>query len=115
MRVLLDECVPHRLRNHLPQHECQTARHAGFGGLENGELLEAAENARFDVLLTVDRGIEHQQDFQNRKIAMVILCAKSIALNHLIPLVPALLDQLELIRPGQVVRIGDQGIQIPSL
>jgi predicted nuclease of predicted toxin-antitoxin system len=46
MRILLDECVPNRLRNHLPQHECQTAQRAGFGGLENGELLEAAENAR---------------------------------------------------------------------
>jgi predicted nuclease of predicted toxin-antitoxin system len=75
MRILLDECVPHRLRNHLPQHECQTAQRAGFGGLENGELLEAAENAKFDVLVTVDRGIEYQQDFGNRKIAMVILCA----------------------------------------
>lgn len=108
MRVLLDECVPHRLRNYLPQHECQTARRAGFGGLENGELLEAAENAKFDVLVTVDRGIEFQQDFGNQKIAMVILCAKSIKLNHLTPLVPALLERLELIRPGQVIRIGDE-------
>jgi len=108
MRILLDECVPHRLRNHLSHHECQTARHAGFGGLENNELLEAAENAKFDVLLTVDRGIEYQQDFGNRKIALAILCAKSIALNHLTPLVPALLDRLESIRPGQVIRIGDQ-------
>ena len=108
MRILLDECVPHRLRNHLPQHECQTAQRAGFGGLENGELLEAAENAKFDVLVTVDRGIEYQQEFGNRKIAMVILCAKSIKLNHLTPLVPALLDRLELIRPGQVIRIGEQ-------
>jgi len=108
MRVLLDECVPHRLRNHLPQHECQTARRAGFGGLENGELLDAPENAKFDVLVTVDRGIEYQQDFGNRKIAMIVLCAKSIKLNHLTPLVPSLLDRLELIRPGQVIRIGDQ-------
>lgn len=108
MRVLLDECVPRRLRNHLPQHECQTAQRAGFGGLENGELLEAAESAEFDVLVTVDRGIEYQQDFGNRKIAMVILCAKSIKLNHLTPLIPALIDRLELIRPGQVIRIGDQ-------
>lgn len=83
MRILLDECVPHRLRNRLPQHECQTVQRAGFGGLENGELLEAAENAKFDVLVTVDRGIEYQQDFGKRKIAIVMLCAKSIKLNHL--------------------------------
>jgi hypothetical protein len=69
---------------------------------------EAAEKAKFDVLLTVDRGIEYQQDFGNRKIAMVILRAKSIELNHLTPLVPALLERLQFIQPGQVIRIGDQ-------
>jgi hypothetical protein len=56
MRVLLDECVSEGLRNYLAGHECQTARYAGFAGLENGQLLTAAEAARFDVLLTVDRG-----------------------------------------------------------
>lgn len=106
MKILLDECVPHRLRNHLQGHECQTARYAGLGGLENGELLEAAEKAKFDVLLTVDRGIEYQQEFEHRTIALVILRSKSIELKHLIPLVPAFLELLESIRPGQVVRIG---------
>lgn len=80
---------------------------AGFGGLENGDLLEAAEKAKFDVLLTADRGIEYQQEFGHRKIAMIILRAKSIALKHLIPLVLFLLEQLDSIQPGQVVRIGD--------
>jgi hypothetical protein len=56
MRILLDECVNQRMRNHLPGHECQSARYAGFGGLKNGELLDAAEAAGFDVLVTVDRG-----------------------------------------------------------
>jgi hypothetical protein len=61
MRVLLDECVDEQLRRHLPGHDCQTARYAGFAGLENGELLKQAEAAKFDVLLTVDRGFEYQQ------------------------------------------------------
>jgi len=67
----------------LPGHECQTARYAGFGGLENGALLTAAENAKFDVLMTVDRGIEFQQDLGHRNIAILILCAKSIRLKDL--------------------------------
>ena len=54
MRLLLDECVSEQLRQHFTGHECLTARYAGFAGLENGELLEAAEAAKFDVLLTVD-------------------------------------------------------------
>src|SRR6267378_4525608 len=53
MRVLLDECVSEVLRNYLAGHECQTARYAGFAGLENGQLLTAAEAAKFDDKLTV--------------------------------------------------------------
>ena len=48
MRILLDECVNERLRNHLSDHDVQSARYAGFGGLKNGELLDAAESARFE-------------------------------------------------------------------
>ena len=105
MRILLDECVNQRLRKYLPGHECQSARYAGFGGLKNGELLDAAQAADFEVLLTVDRGIEYQQDLNRRNIAIVILQSKSIQLNDLIPLMPACLDHLKLIRPGQVVKI----------
>jgi integrase len=58
LRVLLDECVDEQLRHHLPGHDCQTARYAGFAGLENGDLLKRAEAAKFDVLLT-NKHIEH--------------------------------------------------------
>src|SRR5215472_18353523 len=85
MRILLDECVNQRLRNYLPGHECQSARYAGFGGMKNGELLDAAQAANFEVLLTVDRGIAYQQDLNRRNIAIVILQAKSIQLSDLIP------------------------------
>ena len=54
MRVLLDECVNEGLRKYFPGHDCQTARYVGFAGLENGQLLSAAETAKFDVVLTVD-------------------------------------------------------------
>jgi len=49
MRILLDECIDERFRNSLPAHDCQTARYAALAGLENGELLAAAEKAKFDV------------------------------------------------------------------
>ncbi len=86
MRVLLDECVNEGLRRYFPHHDCQTARHAGLAGLENGELLTAAENAKFDVVLTVDRGFEYQQNLQQRKIAVIIFCGKSVLLEDLLPL-----------------------------
>lgn len=107
MRVLLDECVSEKLRHHFKGHECQTARYAGLVGLENGELLRAAEAAKFDVLLTVDRGFEYQQNLENRQMALIIFCGRSVLLEDLILLIPTCLERLRSIRPGQVVRIGE--------
>lgn len=107
MRVLLDECVDEHLRHHFKDHDCQTARYAGLAGLENGELLAAAEAAKFDVVLTVDRGFEYQQNLGNRKIAVVIFCGSSVLLEDLVPLVPACLAHLKSIQLGQVIRIGE--------
>lgn len=107
MRVLLDECVNEGLRKYLPGHDCQTARYAGFAGLENGQLLTAAESAKFDVVLTVDRGFEYQQNLGQRRIAVVIFCGRSVLLEDLVLLVPDCLAHLKSIRSGQVVRIGE--------
>src|SRR5215469_6203437 len=79
MKILLDECVPQRLRNHFPGHECQSAQYAGFAGLESGDLLRAAEAAKFDVLLTVDRGFEYEQNLGRRQIAILILSTGQFA------------------------------------
>jgi hypothetical protein len=108
MRVLLDECVNEGLRNYLSGHDCQTARYAGFAGLENGQLLTAAETAKFDIVLTVDRGFEFQQNLEQRKIAVIIFCGKSILLEDLLPMVSACLDSIKSIQSGQVVRIGGE-------
>jgi len=108
MRVLLDECVSEGLRNYLAGHDCQTARYAGLAGIENGELLEAAENSKFDVVLTVDRGFEYQQNLKRRKIAVIIFSGKSVLLEDLLPLVPECLDAIKSIQAGQVVRIGGE-------
>jgi hypothetical protein len=87
-------------------HECQSARYAGFGGLKNGELLDAAEAAGFDVLVTVDRGFRYEQNLAGRKIAVVIFRTKSIALKDLLPHAPEALVALQSIKPGRVVHVG---------
>src|SRR5580658_5702656 len=100
MRILIDEYIDERLRNLLPGHDCQTARYGGLAGLRNGELLTAAETAKFDVFLTVDQGIEYQQNLTTRKIAVVIFCTKTNRLRDLLPLVPACLARIESTQPG---------------
>ena len=66
MKLLLDECVDERLRRLFSGHDCHTAHHAGLAGLKNGLLLDAAEAAGFDVLVTVDRNIPEQQNLSAR-------------------------------------------------
>lgn len=105
MRILIDECIDERFRNSLPGHDCQTAHYAGLAGLQNGELLIAAETAGFDVFLTADQGIEYQQNLAARKIAIIIFRAKSNRLKDLLPLVSACLASIDSIQPGQIVRI----------
>jgi predicted nuclease of predicted toxin-antitoxin system len=107
MRILIDECIDERFRNYFPGHDCQTARYAGLAGLKNGDLLLAAETARFDVFITTDQGIEYQQNFAGRNLGIIIFRTKSNRLKDLLPHVPACVAQIESIRPGQIVRIQD--------
>jgi hypothetical protein len=69
MRILIDECIDERFRNSWSGHDCQTALYAGLAGLKNGDLLAAAETKKFDVFLTVDQGIEYQQNLAGRNVA----------------------------------------------
>ncbi len=105
MRLLIDECVDQRLRLLLPFHDCQTVRFANLAGLKNGDLLEAAEAAGFDILITVDRNIPDQQTLVGRRISLVILCGPTNRLSDLKPLIPATLSALDSIGRGEVVRI----------
>lgn len=105
MRILIDECIDERFRTALPGHDCQTARYAGLAGLKNGDLLAAAETAGFGVFLTVDQGIEYQQNMRGRKLAIIILRGKSSRLKDLMQLVPACRSHLESIRAGQIVTV----------
>ena len=105
MRLLIDECVDERLRLLFPGHDCQTARFANLAGLKNGRLLEAAEAAGFDILITVDQNLPDQQNLAGRGISLIILCGPTNRLRDLALLVPAAVSALHSIRRGEVVRI----------
>jgi predicted nuclease of predicted toxin-antitoxin system len=73
MRILFDNCTPRGVASALPGHTVEEARSQGWDTLRNGELLDAAEAAGFDVFLTTDRNIRYQQNLVGRKIAIVVL------------------------------------------
>lgn len=106
MRLLLDECLPRKLKSLFISagHNCETVREAGWEGVTNGKLLAQAE-LLFDVLITVDKNLRYQQTFQNRVISVLVLRAQSNHLEDLEPLVPAVLKALKSINPGQVLEI----------
>jgi predicted nuclease of predicted toxin-antitoxin system len=72
MNMLLDACVPRPLREHLTGCKIRTAQEMGWGQLKNGDLLRAAEK-HFDVLVTSDKNLKHQQNLAGRKLAILVL------------------------------------------
>jgi hypothetical protein len=73
MRVLFDNGTPRGVAAALADHAVEEARSRGWDTLRNSELLDAAEAAGFEVVITTDRNIRHQQNLKNRKIAVVVL------------------------------------------
>lgn len=105
MKLLLDECVTRLIKRELAGHEVQTVDEAGMKGLKNGELLRAASGL-FDVLVTVDQNLAHQQNIESFEIAVLIMVAKKNTYAALRPLLPGVLESLKHISRGEIVRIG---------
>jgi hypothetical protein len=103
VKVLLDENLPHKLRAHLSHHETATVAYLGWGGLSNGELLQAAENAGFDVFLTGDTTLEYQQNPAGRRVAIVSLSTPNwpIIRHHVKKIAVA----IECAVPGSITRL----------
>ena len=73
MRILFDQGTPVAIRNALQGHSVRTANEQGWSALSNGELLRAAEESGFELLLTTDTKLPHQQNLKGRKLSVVIL------------------------------------------
>jgi hypothetical protein len=105
MRVLLDEQLPRHLAAEISGHDVSTVQQCGWAGFKNGELLRAAADAGFDVLVTADRNLQFQQNLSQSRIGIILLVAPSNALEDLRPLIPGLLAAIPGSRAGQLQRI----------
>jgi hypothetical protein len=77
MKILFDQGTPVPLRRHLPRHDVVTAAEMDWSQLTNGELLAAATEAGFEVLVTTDQNLRYQQNLKDRRIAVVVLMTAS--------------------------------------
>jgi len=73
MRILFDHGTPSGIARRLVGHTVTEARELGWDRISNGDLLDAAEAAGFDVLLTTDKNIRYQQNLTGRKMSIVVL------------------------------------------
>ncbi len=102
MRLLLDECVPARLRTALPTHQVSTVPQEGWSGVKNGKLLLLAAT-KFDAFITVDKNLPYQQNTSTLPVAVFVLDALSNELPYLLPLVPPLEAALSSHKQGSYV------------
>jgi predicted nuclease of predicted toxin-antitoxin system len=100
MRLLLDECLPKRLKRAFPGFDISTVPEMGWAGVKDGILLGLAVEAGFDVFVTVDAGIEHQQNLSIVPLRIVALRAISNRLEDTEPLIPKILEVLESLEFG---------------
>jgi len=94
VRILFDQGTPVPLRDLLTQHEISTAYERGWSKLRNGDLLDAAEREGFELLLTTDSNLRHQQNLGARRIAIVVLLSTSWPrIREAIPAVTRAIDE----------------------
>jgi hypothetical protein len=106
MRVLLDECVPRRLKSELAGHVVLTVTERGWSGVKNGKLLALAED-EFDAFLTVDQNLKYQQNLGVFQLGVVLIAARNNRLRTLLPLMPRVREALESIEAGELVRVAE--------
>lgn len=100
MRILLDENLDWRLKRELPGHVVESVPQRGWAGIQNGALLRKAVEAEFELLVTMDGNMAHQQNITRHQIAIVALRAISNRLVDTRPLMPGLLAILPSLTPG---------------
>jgi hypothetical protein len=108
--ALLDEQVPVEFADVLnaaasEHHTVRTVAEMGWRGTKNGQLLRQMRDAGFDVMVTADRHIEHQQNITRSGVALVVMHPRRVRIQELLPLASEVLAALDSVQPGQVVHV----------
>lgn len=105
MCILIDECVDPRVKQLFGEHEVSTVRDEGWDALEDGALLAAAQ-VKFNVLLTLDRGLEFQQNLARFQIGIVVVHVAKNQVTYFRDLHENLLKAVREVGLGQVIHVG---------
>jgi predicted nuclease of predicted toxin-antitoxin system len=105
VKVLLDENLDVSLRHELVGHDVRTVTYMRWNGVRNGKLVAAAVADGFEVIVTTDQGMADQLNLHAQPIAIAILHAASNSIDDIVPLIPALLRELNHVTPGTFIHV----------
>ena len=105
MKILLDHNLDRRLKKHLGQFDVSTTHEMGWDDVLNGELLSLAEANGYQVLLTADSNIKHQQNMSGRSLSIVVLRAYDNRLTTHVEMLDDILNTLSIVKAGEVVEV----------
>lgn len=105
MKILLDECVPRKLKREFPDHEVMTVVQRGWSGKKNGELLRLMAT-EFDIFITIDQNLQYQQNLEGATICIIVIHAPSNRLEALLPLVSEIKEAIANVKSGEIIHTG---------
>lgn len=104
LRVLLDECVPKKLKHFFDNCIVSTVTEMGWSGTKNGELMKVA-SGQFDVFVTADQNLQYQQNLAYADIGVIVLVAINNRIDVLGALMPKVNNAINSILVGEVIEI----------
>ena len=103
LKILFDHNTPSPLRRYLHEHDVDTANEKGWAGIANGELIRLATEQGYDILITADQNISHQQNTRQSSIGIVVLLSNRWPLvrNH----TDTIIRVVHAVRSGETVHV----------
>ena len=98
MKILLDECVTKRLKKYLKEFEVFTVRELRLSGVKNGTLMSYCVENKFDILLSIDKNLLHQQNIEKFALSIIIFNCVSGKIDSYPPLFHLLNQILKTLR-----------------
>ena len=102
MKILLDECVTKRLKKYLEEFEVFTVRELELSGIKNGKLMAYCVENKFDILLTIDKNLMHQQNLHKYPVTIVVFNCFTSKIEELITFLPSFKLQVDALKKHEV-------------
>ncbi|MBP6431338.1 MAG: DUF5615 family PIN-like protein [Ferruginibacter sp.] len=101
MKILLDECVTKRLKKYLNEFNVFTVNELGWSGIKNGKLMTLCIEHNFDILLTIDKNLMHQQNLENYPVSIVVINCFTSKIEDIITYIPSFVNQIPLLEKSK--------------